>query len=82
MVFNERMEDDAQLIKDLGGPTKVAELLGYDKAAGGVQRVQNWLTRGIPPKVKLERPDLFLEKRRPESQPAAAEAGEPVAKAA
>lgn len=51
---------DAQLIADLGGPTKVAELLGYDKARGGVQRVQNWLTRGIPAAVKVERPDLFL----------------------
>lgn len=45
---------------NLGGPTKVAELLDLDITAGGVQRVQNWMTRGIPPKVKLERPDLFL----------------------
>jgi len=53
------MRSDKQLIEDLGGPAKVAELLGYDKH-GGVQRVQNWTTRGIPPKVKIERPDLFL----------------------
>ncbi len=52
--------DDKKLIEELGGPTKVAELLGYDKAHGGVQRVQNWMTRGIPPKEKLARPDLFL----------------------
>ena len=51
---------DSRLIADLGGPTKVAELLGYDKARGGVQRVQNWLTRGIPAAVKISRPDLFL----------------------
>ncbi|MGZ9713919.1 hypothetical protein ACXX82_24280 [Glaciimonas sp. GNP009] len=44
----------------LGGPAKVAELLGLDKTRGGVQRVQNWTTRGIPPKEKLARPDLFL----------------------
>lgn len=44
----------------LGGPAKVAERLGYDKADGGVQRVHNWVTRGIPAKVKVERPDLFL----------------------
>lgn len=54
------MTNDKKLIDDLGGPTKVAELLGYDKH-GGVQRVQNWMTRGIPPKVKLEHPDLFLK---------------------
>ncbi|MES2346280.1 MAG: hypothetical protein V4641_01795 [Pseudomonadota bacterium] len=52
------MCDDKQRIEDLGGPAKVAELLGYTKH-GGVQRVQNWTTRGIPPKVKLEHPDLF-----------------------
>ena len=54
------MHTDSKLIEALGGPTKVAELLQYDKRAGGVQRVQNWLTRGIPPGVKLKRPDLFL----------------------
>lgn len=51
---------DAQRIQDLGGAAAVATLLGYDKAAGGVQRVHNWTDRGIPSKVKLERPDLFL----------------------
>lgn len=54
------MRTDKELIDDLGGPAKVAEMLGYTKH-GGVQRVQNWTTRGIPPKVKLEFPDLFLK---------------------
>lgn len=49
---------DSQLINALGGPSKVAKLLGFDK--GGAQRVHNWLTRGIPPKVKLEYPHIFL----------------------
>lgn len=52
------MSDDKKLIDDLGGPATVAEMLGYTKH-GGVQRVTNWCTRGIPAKVKLERPDLF-----------------------
>ncbi len=52
--------DDRKLIENLGGPSRVAELLGLDKSKGGAQRVQNWMTRGIPPKVKLSRPDLFL----------------------
>jgi len=51
-------KDDSKLIDDLGGPAKVARLLGYPNQ-GGVQRVQNWKSRGIPPKVRLERPDLF-----------------------
>jgi hypothetical protein len=50
---------DAEIIERLGGPAKVCELLGYEKD-GGLQRVCNWLTRGIPSKVKVERPDLFL----------------------
>lgn len=54
------MQKDAELIARLGGPTKVAEALGFDKAKGGTQRVQNWLGRGIPAAVKLRRPDLFL----------------------
>ena len=55
---------DIELIKVLGGPTKVAELLGYDKSNGGVQRVQNWLTRGIPAQVKLDNQLLFLNAQR------------------
>jgi hypothetical protein len=54
---------DTEMIKALGGPTKVAELLGFDKGNGGVQRVQNWLTRGIPAQVKLDHPHLFLSAR-------------------
>lgn len=54
------MDSDSELIDSLGGPTKVAELLGLDKR-GGVQRVHNWKTRGIPAAVKLSRPDLFLQ---------------------
>ncbi len=53
------LERDKIRIARLGGPTKVAELLHFDKE-GGVQRVQNWLTRGIPAQVKLDNPSLFL----------------------
>ena len=53
------MNADQERIRALGGPTKLARLLGYDDK-GGPQRVANWLARGIPPKVKLERPDLFM----------------------
>lgn len=54
-----QIEKDVALIASLGGPAKVAEELRYP-AEGGVQRVFNWTTRGIPSAVKLERPDLFL----------------------
>lgn len=53
---------DKQLIADLGGPARVAEMLGYPKQ-GGVQRVQNWVSRGIPAKVKLDHPEIFLNER-------------------
>lgn len=62
--------NDRELIKALGGPAKVAELLGFDKAQGGVQRVQNWLERGIPSKVKLDHPHIFLRAHQPEPKAA------------
>lgn len=52
-------QEDASRIKRLGGPAKLADLLGYDKQ-GGTQRVHNWIDRGIPSAVKVARPDLFL----------------------
>lgn len=53
------IDEDRKRIARLGGPTRVADLLAF-KRPGGVQRVQNWLTRGIPPAVKVQRPELFL----------------------
>jgi hypothetical protein len=50
---------DQKLIAALGGPAKVAVLLGLPKY-GGVQRVQNWTVRGIPSAVKVQYPDLFM----------------------
>lgn len=52
------MTNDEKLIRDLGGSTKVANLLGYS-----IQRVSNWMTRGIPSKVRLEHQDFFLNKK-------------------
>lgn len=58
MVFNSRVSD-SDLIERLGGSSALARRLGYP-LLGGVQRVQNWKRRGIPPRVKLEWPELFL----------------------
>ena len=43
----------------MGGPAKVAALLGYQRE-GGLQRVQNWKFRGIPALVKVQHPQLFM----------------------
>ena len=60
MVCNLPMDNpDKALIEHHGGPAKLANKLGFDTRNGGVQRVQNWLTRGIPYRVKFERQDLF-----------------------
>lgn len=63
VAFNGGMEPtthpDWKLITALGGPVKVAELLDLEKD-GGVQRVQNWKSRGIPDAMKVARPDLFM----------------------
>lgn len=50
---------DCELIDRLGGPARVAERLGLPKI-GGVQRVHNWRQRGIPARVKLQHPEVFL----------------------
>jgi len=62
MVCNIAMTD-LELITQLGGPARVAELLGFDKATG-TQRVFNWTKResGIPAQVKLDFPQLFQRK--------------------
>ena len=52
------LHPDAALIEALGGPAAVSRLLGLE--GHGTQRVFNWKRRGIPPEVKLDRPDLFL----------------------
>jgi len=63
LAFNVDM-DDKERIESLGGAAKVAQLLGYSKEKGGVQRVHNWITRGIPYKVKFEHPELFSTQNR------------------
>ncbi|MDK4689665.1 hypothetical protein [Kingella negevensis] len=47
--------NDKQIIQNLGGASAVARLIGTSP-----QRVFNWTVRGIPSKVKLEHPNLFL----------------------
>lgn len=54
--------NDSQLIDYLGGAAKLAATLKM-KPPGGRFRVQNWKTRGIPAKVKLEYPEIFLRKK-------------------
>lgn len=63
------MTSDKDMIEKHGGAAKVAAILGFT-----VQRVQNWKDRGIPPRVRLEHPDLFpVEKqsKRRRTDPAA-----------
>lgn len=66
------IEKDAELINTLGGPPRVAELLGFEKH-GGVQRVQNWTVRGIPANIKVQFPAIFM----PELAQAAAHQPQP-----
>lgn len=47
--------DDRELIHRLGGTVAVAKICGVTS-----QAVSNWLTRGIPPKQKIDHPELFL----------------------
>lgn len=67
MERDDTLDMDRELIERLGGPAKVAELLGFDKK-GGIQRVHNWKERGIPAAVKLAHPEIFLNPRKPEDR--------------
>ena len=53
-----QIQSDKDLIAQLGGPAAVAKRLEFNST----QRVHNWLTRGIPPSVKLAYPKIFLKK--------------------
>lgn len=53
------LHPDSALIKAAGGPAIVARALGFDTTAGGTQRIQNWMYRGIPEIWRYKRPDIF-----------------------
>jgi hypothetical protein len=53
-----QLQSDRDLIALLGGPAALARRLGFSS----LQRVHNWLTRGIPPSIKLAYPKIFLKK--------------------
>ncbi len=59
------IELDRQLIDAHGGASSLAKRLKFES-----QRVQNWKVRGIPAKVKLDFPELFLVKPAQKSKPA------------
>jgi hypothetical protein len=62
----------SNLIDALGGPARLAARLGFDRTAGGTQRVHNWRTRGIPAAVRLAHPEIFALPQQPthaQSQP-------------
>lgn len=62
-MMNTNKLKDKQLILSLGGASEVAKLVGIYHQKGGVQRVFNWLSRGIPAQVKVDFPHLFLNKK-------------------
>jgi hypothetical protein len=51
---------DHEIIAALGGPSRVARMLDLP-LIGGVQRVHNWTTRGIPSAVRLKYLVLFAQ---------------------
>ena len=53
------MNQSQNIIDQLGGPSRVAELLGWKDKPGQVQRIHNWKARGIPARVLLDRQDVF-----------------------
>jgi hypothetical protein len=52
---------DKALIESLGGARELVKLLKWD-SNGGLQRINNWKARGIPPAIKIQYPKIFLRK--------------------
>lgn len=59
-----QLHPDAALIERLGGVSAVVRETGYS-----VQRVSNWLKRGIPAEEKINFPELFLPHLVPVKEP-------------
>jgi hypothetical protein len=57
MNKEQQLQSDKDLIAKLGGASALAKKLGF----ASKQRVHNWMTRGIPPAVKLSYPKIFLK---------------------
>ena len=64
MVSIKELVSHIDIIKNMGGPKKVAKKLGFT-----TERVNNWLIRGIPARTMLDNQKLF--KRYTNKNPAA-----------
>lgn len=53
------MNTEIDVIEMLGGPKRVAEMLGIVDEPGAIQRVGNWKRRGIPARVLIAHPDFY-----------------------
>jgi hypothetical protein len=62
------MKNELHIIDLLGGPKRVAEMLGIIGDRGAVQRVCNWKRRGIPPGVLLAHPDFHRKVKKAERE--------------
>jgi len=57
MTTDQQLQSDKDLITKHGGPSALAKKLNFSSK----QRVHNWMTRGIPPAIKLAYPKIFLK---------------------
>lgn len=58
------MNIEPNVIDALGGPKKVAEMLGILGEPGAIQRVGNWKRRGIPAQILVDHPEFFRKVRK------------------
>jgi len=63
-----QIERDADLIRTLGGASKVARLLSEVEPVS-VQSVHNWLSRGVPFRIKVLHPHIFMQDHGPAQAP-------------
>ena len=60
------MNTEIDVIELLGGPKRVAEMLGISDKPGAIQRVVNWRRRGIPSRILIDHPEFHRKVKRAE----------------
>lgn len=62
--MDKRVNEDKRLLQSIGSYAEVGRITGNSP-----QCVFNWTKRGIPARIKLKYPDLFLNSKKSDDQP-------------
>ncbi|HFC3706510.1 TPA: hypothetical protein ACFJJC_002222, partial [Neisseria gonorrhoeae] len=64
LLMEEIINEDKRLLQSIGSYAEIGR-----KTGNSPQCVFNWSKRGIPARIKLQYPDLFLNPKKTDDQP-------------